>query len=218
MILTQHHPCRWLCVPLLIAGLLSSCTTEEETNYHIRAMKTTVHTESVTDTGFQFKVYAGPIYTDQEYARMTARERKKAGLVSPVLELPSNKGNDGYTLNGRFYPIWKGIKAYSEEGYASWYGPGFHGRKTANGEIYDQYAISAAHKSLPIPCYIHVTNLENGRTLVVRVNDRGPYIDGRLLDLSYGAAARLGVVENGVVRIKIDLIGPDSPLMLTAKR
>lgn len=213
-----HYKSRRLFSVPLLALCLSSCTTQEEVSYRMRPMKTTVHTEDVSNTGFQFKVYAGPIYTDQEYARMTARERRKAGLVSPVLELPSSKGNDGYTLNGRFYPIWRGIKNYSEEGYASWYGPGFHGRKTANGEIYDQYAISAAHKSLPIPCYIHVTNLENGRTLVVRVNDRGPYVDGRLLDLSYGAAARLGVVENGVVRIKIDLIGPDSPLMLTAKR
>ncbi|WP_316672660.1 septal ring lytic transglycosylase RlpA family protein [uncultured Tolumonas sp.] len=181
-------------------------------------MKTTTHTHEVPDgSSFQFKVYAGPIVNDDEYARMTPRQRRKAGLLSPVYEAPSFTGNDGYQIDGKYYPIWKDIKEYTAEGLASWYGPGFHGRKTANGEIYDQYAITAAHKSLPLPCYIHVTNLENGRTLVVRVNDRGPFIDDRMLDLSYGAAARLGIVEHGVVRVKVELINPRSPLLLSSR-
>jgi rare lipoprotein A len=202
----------------LLTLLFSACTSEEVVNYHIRATKTTVHTQNMdSDSGFQFKVYAGPIVTDDQYARMTPRQRRQAGLLSPVYEAPSFVGNASYQIDGKYYPIWKDIKEYTAEGLASWYGPGFHGRKTANGEIYDQYAISAAHKSLPLPCYIHVTNLENGRTLVVRVNDRGPYVDDRLLDLSYGAAARLGIVEHGVVRIKIELINSGSPLLLSSR-
>lgn len=203
---------------MLLALLFSACTSQEEVSYRIRPTTTTVHTEDLTrDSGFQFKVYAGPIVTDEEYVRMTPRQRRKAGLLSPVYEAPSFTGNDGYQLDGKYYPIWKDIKEYTAEGLASWYGPGFHGRKTANGEVYDQYAISAAHKSLPLPCYIHVTNLENGRTLVVRVNDRGPFVGDRLLDLSYGAAARLGIVEHGVVRIKVELINAGSPLLLSSR-
>ena len=203
---------------LALALLFTACTSQEVVDYRIRPMKTTVHTQDAQDdTGFQFKVYAGPIISDDEYARMSPRQRRKAGLLSPVYEPPSFAGNKSYQIDGKYYPIWKDIKEYTAEGLASWYGPGFHGRKTANGEIYDQYAISAAHKSLPLPSYIHVTNLENGRTLVVRVNDRGPFVGDRLLDLSYGAAARLGIVEHGVVRIKIDLINAGSPFLLSSR-
>lgn len=203
---------------VLLTLLFSACTSQDVVSYRIRPTTTTVHTENLDNGGgFQFKVYAGPIVTDDEYARMTPRQRRKAGLLSPVYEPPSFTGNDGYQIDGKYYPIWKDIKEYTAEGLASWYGPGFHGRLTANGEVYDQYAISAAHKSLPLPCYIHVTNLENGRTLVVRVNDRGPFIDDRMLDLSYGAAARLGIVEHGVVRVKVELINPRSPLLLSSR-
>ena len=203
---------------VLLALLFSACTSQEEVSYRIRPTTTTVHTENLDNgSGFQFKVYAGPIVTDDEYARMTPRQRRKAGLLSPVYEPPSFTGNDGYQIDGKYYPIWKDIKEYTAEGLASWYGPGFHGRLTANGEVYNQYAISAAHQSLPLPSYIHVTNLENGRTLVVRVNDRGPFVGDRLLDLSYGAAARLGIVEHGVVRIKVELINASSPLLLSSR-
>lgn len=208
---------RWL-VLLLTANLLLTACTTQEVSYRIRPTKTTITTENM-DSGpaFQFKVYAGPIYSDEQYARMSPSQRRRAGLLSPEYEPLSQKGNDGYYIDGRFYPIWRNIKQYSAEGLASWYGPGFHGRKTANGEIYDQYGISAAHKSLPIPCFIHVTNLENGRTLIVRVNDRGPYVGDRILDLSYGAASRLGLVADGVAKVKIDLIQPNSPLLASYK-
>ncbi len=217
-VLIQHTTFSRYSRVVLLTLLFSACTSQEVVSYRIRPTTTTVHTENLSNSsGFQFKVYAGPIVTDDEYARMTPRQRRKAGLLSPVYEPPSFTGNDSYQIDGKYYPIWKDIKEYTAEGLASWYGPGFHGRKTANGEIYDQYAISAAHKSLPLPCYIHVTNLENGRTLVVRVNDRGPFIDDRMLDLSYGAAARLGIVEHGVVRVKVELINPHSPLLLSSR-
>src|SRR5690606_40134750 len=86
---------------------------------------------------------------------------------------------------------------YKERGKASWYGNKFHGRRTSNGEIYDMYAMTAAHKTLPIPSYVRVTNVANGKTVVVRVNDRGPFHSDRIIDLSYAAAQRIGIVNAG---------------------
>src|SRR5438309_4149446 len=93
-------------------------------------------------------------------------------------------------------------------GVASWYGPGFHGNRTANGEIYDQYELTAAHPSLPLGTRVMVTNLENARAVQVRVNDRGPFVDGRAIDLSYAAARTIGMVGPGTVRVRIEVLGP----------
>ncbi len=90
-----------------------------------------------------------------------------------------------------------------EEGYASWYGPGFHGRRTASGEIYNMYAFTAAHKTLPLGTEVLVINLENGRQTIVRINDRGPFVKGRIIDLSYAAARALGMHRQGVARVRI---------------
>ncbi len=92
---------------------------------------------------------------------------------------------------------------YDERGVASWYGPGFDGRRTANGEIYDERGLSAAHPTLPMPSWVRVTNLENGRSLVVRINDRGPFKRGRIIDLSRGAARRLGVIGPGTAKVRV---------------
>ncbi len=100
---------------------------------------------------------------------------------------------------------------YNETGVASWYGPGFHGRHTANGEVYDQHALTAAHPTLPLPSYVRVRNLENGREVTVRVNDRGPYANDRIIDLSRGAASRLGMLENGTARVRVEFVS-DAPL------
>jgi len=93
-----------------------------------------------------------------------------------------------------------------EKGIASWYGEPFHGRATASGEIYDMYGITAAHRTLPLGTHVRVTNLQNGRVIKLKVNDRGPFVRGRILDLSYGAAKRLGTVEAGTVRVKIEVL------------
>ena len=111
-----------------------------------------------------------------------------------------------YTINGRtYYPSHD--PAYRAEGIASWYGPDFHGRKTANGEVYDMNAISAAHPTMPMPSYARVTNLENGRSIVVRVNDRGPYAHGRIIDLSTGTAKALGTYGQGLARVRVEYVG-----------
>ena len=104
------------------------------------------------------------------------------------------------------------ISRYIKQGIASWYGPGFHGKKTATGEIFDMFAMTAAHKTLPIPCYAQVTNLENKRSVIVRVNDRGPFVRNRELDLSYGAAKSLDMAQDGTGKIEIKALSPGQAL------
>lgn len=111
-----------------------------------------------------------------------------------------------YTINGKtYYPSHD--PAYRAEGIASWYGTDFHGRKTANGEVYDMNAISAAHPTMPMPSYARVTNLENGRSIVVRVNDRGPYAHGQIIDLSTGTAKAIGSYGQGLARVRVEYVG-----------
>ena len=117
-----------------------------------------------------------------------------------------------YTVLGLSYEILEDARSYKEQGIASWYGTKFNGHKTSNGEIFDLYQATAAHKTLPIPSYARVTNLNNGRSVVVRVNDRGPFHADRLIDLSYGAAVKLGYMEQGTAPVEVevlDIIGVD---------
>ncbi|WP_426415933.1 septal ring lytic transglycosylase RlpA family protein [Aestuariirhabdus sp. LZHN29] len=115
-----------------------------------------------------------------------------------------------YTLFGiKYYPLSSAI-GYRKEGTASWYGTKFHGHKTANGETYNMYGMSAAHKTLPLPSYARVTNLANGKTVVVRVNDRGPFHGDRLIDMSYAAARKLGFFGQGTARVRVEGIDPDN--------
>lgn len=111
-----------------------------------------------------------------------------------------------YVVNGVTYEVLEDYRSYSERGIASWYGAKFTGHETSNGELYDVYLASAAHKSLPIPCFARVTNLENGKSIVVRVNDRGPFHADRLIDLSYAAAVKLGYMEKGTAQVEVEVI------------
>ncbi len=111
-----------------------------------------------------------------------------------------------YTVLGKSYTVMPTEEGYSERGVASWYGEKFHGHKTSNGEVFDMYKASAAHKSLPIPSFLRVTNLDNNRSIVVRVNDRGPFHGDRLIDLSYAAALKLGYADRGTARVQLDAI------------
>lgn len=115
-----------------------------------------------------------------------------------------------YTIAGRVYVPKKDARGYSEVGTASWYGPGFHGRKTANGEYFDQNSITAAHTTLPLPCYVRVTNLKNNRSIVVRVNDRGPFAHNRVIDLSQKTAEALDFRHFGTAQVKVEYIGKAS--------
>ncbi|MFN6970872.1 MAG: septal ring lytic transglycosylase RlpA family protein [Rheinheimera sp.] len=129
----------------------------------------------------------------------------------PSVEPLSRGGNKPYNIYGIDYYPTTTITEYSETGTASWYGNKFHGHLTSNVEVYDVYAMTAAHKTLPLPSYVRVTNLDNFRSAVVRVNDRGPFHDGRVIDLSYSAAYKLGIYQTGTGRVKVELIA--SPAM-----
>jgi rare lipoprotein A len=130
----------------------------------------------------------------------------------PRHEPRSARGNPpSYEVFGRRYHVMASAKGYRERGVASWYGPDFHARTTSSGEPYDMYAMTAAHKTLPIPAYVRVTNLENGRSVVVRVNDRGPFVKNRIIDLSYAAAHKLDMTRNGTAFVEVEAIVPDSP-------
>ncbi|MEM9809638.1 MAG: septal ring lytic transglycosylase RlpA family protein [Pseudomonadota bacterium] len=119
---------------------------------------------------------------------------------------PHEKVGSPYQIQGRwYYP--KAEPNYEEVGMASWYGPNFHGKLTANGEIFDQHRLTAAHRTMPLPSIAEVTNLENGKTLLVRVNDRGPFANERILDLSQEAAERLGTIDQGIARVHVRYIG-----------
>lgn len=127
----------------------------------------------------------------------------------PREELRTIAGNKTpYNVLGKTYNILQDPKGYREKGVASWYGEKFHGRRTANGELYDMYGMTAAHKTLPIPSYVRVTNTDNNRSIIVRVNDRGPFHGGRVIDLSYTAAKKLGYQQKGTANVAVEYIDP----------
>lgn len=134
---------------------------------------------------------------DVEYATESLYPREKLSAY----------GNPSfYHIKGKRYQVIADASNYDQVGIASWYGKDFHGKLTANREVYDMHAISAASKTLPIPCHVRVTNLENGKSLVVRVNDRGPYKTGRIIDLSYGAAQKLGFATQGITKVRVTTV------------
>lgn len=127
----------------------------------------------------------------------------------PRVEPRSAKGNPPfYTVLGKRYFVLPTAAGYVERGVASWYGPGFHAARTSNGEPYDMYAMTAAHKTLPLPAYVQVTHLGNGRSVILRVNDRGPFKDGRIIDLSYTAASKLGILKAGTAFVEVRALAP----------
>lgn len=132
-------------------------------------------------------------------------------VVAEGQKVPKGEGyykvGKPYTIAGKRY-VPQENPHYSEEGIASWYGRDFHGRLTANGEIFDMNSLSAAHKTLPMPSYVRVTNLNNERSVIVRVNNRGPFVDNRLIDLSYHTAELLGFNTKGLARVRVDYVGP----------
>jgi rare lipoprotein A len=129
----------------------------------------------------------------------------------PRNEPKSARGNPPfYNVLGKRYFVLNTADGYQERGVASWYGPGFHGRDTANGEVYDQNDMTAAHRTLPMPSLVQVTNLENGRSIRVRVNDRGPYAHGRIIDLSKRSAELLGITQQGTAKVRVQILALES--------
>ncbi len=136
-------------------------------------------------------------------------DRGKLQVGSGQSTQKSKSGNpSSYVVFGKRYYVLDNADGFVERGIASWYGIKFHGRKTSSGEVYNMHAMTAAHKNLPLPTWVHVKNLDNGRTAVVKVNDRGPFVDGRVIDLSYAAAVKLGVKGPGTANVQISAIQP----------
>lgn len=147
------------------------------------------------------------IHSDQDYGPQRPIDVSHVQDAVPKLEPRTRAGNpEVYRVFGKEYKVLDSHVGYREEGIASWYGYKFHGRKTANGETYDMFAMTAAHKTLPIPSYVRVVNLDNQREITVRINDRGPFHEGRIIDLSYAGAAKLGIVDAGTARVKVEAI------------
>jgi rare lipoprotein A len=117
---------------------------------------------------------------------------------------------------GKRYFVLPSATGYQERGVASWYGPGFHSKQTSNGERFDMYEMTAAHKSLPLPTWVEVTNLRNGRSITVRVNDRGPFKDGRIIDLSYSAAEKLDMLRDGTTFVEVRALSGAPPIKSSA--
>ena len=141
----------------------------------------------------------------------TANLDKIADAV-PRREPRSRYGNNPYkvSIEGRnqYYTPMKSARGFKQRGVASWYGRKFHGRRTSSGEIYDMFKMTAAHPTLPLPTYVRVTNLDTGKRVTVKVNDRGPFLHGRIIDLSYAAAHKLGIARKGTGRVRIEAITP----------
>lgn len=153
-------------------------------------------------------------YRQQKDGEAPGARMDVSTLVEPVpkAEARARYGNKSpYTVLGKSYRVLEHVDNYHERGIASWYGNKFHGYMTSSLEPYDMYQFSAAHKTLPLPSYVRVTNLENGKSVVVRVNDRGPFHENRLIDLSYAAAVRIGVWPKGTGMVEVRLLDGSSP-------
>ncbi|WP_338142341.1 septal ring lytic transglycosylase RlpA family protein [Amphritea opalescens] len=151
----------------------------------------------------------GRYSVDQDYGPSSNVDVSNVPNAVPRVEAKSRGGNKSpYTVLGKTYHVMASGNGYKERGVASWYGKKFHGHKTSNGETYNMYAMSAAHKSLPLPSYVQVTNLKNGRQVIVRVNDRGPFHGGRIIDLSYAAASKLDMLGQGTANVEVEAIDP----------
>lgn len=133
------------------------------------------------------------------------------GHTTRVIDTPETRELKGwqkpYEVDGQRYQPLRDHQGFTQRGIASWYGKKFHGRKTSNGEVYDMYAMTAAHKTLPLGVFVRVTHQQNGRSVVVRVNDRGPFVAGRIIDLSYTAANKLGIVDAGTGQVQVQALG-----------
>jgi len=170
-------------------------------------------------TSFSFISACSSLGPTEDTAPRTAPPASSLpGDAVPLKEPRSRYGNGPYyEVFGETYKVLDSSYGYQERGVASWYGKKFHGRKTSSQEPYDMYAMTAAHKSLPLPTFVRVRNLKNNRTIVVRVNDRGPFVDNRLIDLSYSAALKLDMVRDGTSLVEVTAISFDDPDPATRK-
>jgi rare lipoprotein A len=188
---------------LLVVLLLAGCQNEHMAN---NSEKFSTAKSKSTKYGKTHRARPHIAPTSQDGAPPGPAPSKFKKVV-PVKESMSRYGNPGeYRVNGRTYEVMTTSSGYKARGMASWYGTKFHTKRTSSGENYDLYALTAAHKTLPLPTYVKVTNLSNGRHAIVKVNDRGPFHSDRIIDLSYGAAAKLGLLPKGTAPVEIEAL------------
>ncbi|MDV2858056.1 MULTISPECIES: septal ring lytic transglycosylase RlpA family protein [Oceanimonas] len=178
----------------LAALLLAACSSQPDAP------------EQTKDDSYDRETAGGRYSMRQDKAPGEMPDMSHVKDAVPRFEPYSRRGNKDYNVWGQDYEVWREVENYRDEGMASWYGAKFHGHDTSNGEVYDMYTMTAAHKNLPLPSFVKVTNTANGRQVIVRVNDRGPFHDGRIIDLSYAAAWKLGMLDKGTAPVKIELI------------
>lgn len=155
----------------------------------------------------------GGYYQDDGPPRGVSKsDIEKIPNAVPRNEPLSKTGNNPYVALGKKYYPMKSARGYSERGVASWYGKKFHGRRTSSGEKYDVMGMTAAHRTLPLPTYVKVRNLKSGKSVIVKVNDRGPFLHNRVIDLSYAAAYKLGVVTTGTALVEVTAVGVNNSL------
>ncbi len=166
-----------------------------------------------TNNGYVMKPYArkgGGFYKDDGLPAQIPENIEQIPNATPRLEPLRNAANKPYTVLGMSFTPMTRLQPFTQEGIGSWYGTKFNGLKTSNGDTYDMFAMTAAHPTLPLPSYVRVTNTQNNRSVIVRVNDRGPFHNGRIIDLSFTAAYKLGYVDKGSSPVRVELIIPDA--------
>ncbi len=179
-----------------LAVLVASCSTSRAP-----AQKSTTAVRSTPGLDINRAHKDGAPWWDVDVSRIPD--------ATPTLHTGPYKASPYSVLGKTYFPLQES-KTYVQSGTASWYGTKFHGQNTANGEVYDLYGMSAAHKTLPLPSYVRVTNLDNNKSVILRVNDRGPFYSDRIIDLSYAAAKKLGYAEIGTARVKVEGIDPQA--------
>ncbi len=193
--MSEAQRIRWVVVFLLAAALVAGCSS----------------TPKSSGSGG-----GGGYYLDDGPGSNPPHDLASVPDAVPRQEPLIRAANRPYSVFGREYVPMTSLAPYKARGVASWYGRRYHGQRTSIGEVYDMYAMSAAHPTLPLPSYARVTNLANGRSVVVRVNDRGPFLSNRLIDLSYAAAYRLDFIGRGSASVEVELIIPGQPLTASA--
>ncbi|TWI14398.1 septal ring lytic transglycosylase RlpA family protein [Aerolutibacter ruishenii] len=223
---------RWLLAVAMALGLVACASAPKKSSppvatatapaagrHHAPPKKVSPYAPAQEDPGTRGDYVAGGLYKPGVADTTPDHVPDVDAIPEPdVVDEPrSRAGNRStYTVLGKQYRVLEEAGGYVEEGTASYYGQKFHGRRTSNLEVYDMYAFTAAHKSLPLPSFARVTNLDNGKSVVVRVNDRGPFHAGRIIDLSYAAAVKLGITQRGTGRVEVRALTPDGDTRLAS--
>lgn len=192
---------RFLLIGLMLMSLLTSCSSRQS-----RSDGEDSSSSSSTSTSSPGR-YQGK---DKDWGPEKEIDMSHVPDAVPRYETRTIAGNKNpYTVLGQTYTLMEDERAYIERGIASWYGFKFNGERTSNGELYDMFSMTGAHKTLPIPSYVRVTNLDNRKSVIVRINDRGPFHEGRIIDLSYAAAQRLGITQMGTGNVEVEIVVPE---------